>query len=499
MYRGALFLVAVLQYTALASNTVVLEGTVQDALTGNPLPGSRITLRHVRIGDSHPVRYSNAGDDGHFQFSNLPPGLYDIDAEAGGYVGYPTRPSPRVKVQSGGRSEQVSVRLFPLGTVAGRVLGEDGKPFTKGIIYADRIESNLRVFSAIEPDGSFRMKIAPGDYRLSFRTPLAQRKQTVDQDPDTKETRAYPERFFYPGIDELESALVIPISPGAFVPIDFHLRRQVAVSLRGRAVDQVTGRPIQNARIALSNSVPDPTLRQTDADGRFEIPLVKPGAHTLLLYMVPGSSELPYSANVIVGPVGLDDFVLNVSASVRVEGRALSPDAKPVVWRPVIVVMSTLDPSLRFRSATISEDGGFVLDSVPPGRYRLAVNPMMRFSNPFYVSNLSVNGESQSVSESLSIIQPTNLEITLSAGARVNVKVTDSDGGESAILLESPGGRIDILQIPVDGSISVTGLAPGRYTLTAVRRNTSSVCSNGSVTFDLSPGEVNSVTLKRCE
>src|SRR5438046_562345 len=67
----------------------VVEITVHDSVTKNPVPGARVTFNHYQTPPPNIVTYVNADENGHASFKNVVGGNYGISAQRDGYVNVP--------------------------------------------------------------------------------------------------------------------------------------------------------------------------------------------------------------------------------------------------------------------------------------------------------------------------------------------------------------------------------------------------------------------------
>lgn len=165
-----------------------IEGTVVDAITGEPVAGVNVSSVGTQAATLlAPVR---SGADGSFSLSGLEPGRYALRAEADRYRGT----SGALAVELGGRVTGVVVRVTRAVVVEGKVIiGASGKPCEEGYValgpsspfsVAARLataepaqaardrtapEPKLSVFAPIEPSGSVRLRgVTPGHYHVTL-------------------------------------------------------------------------------------------------------------------------------------------------------------------------------------------------------------------------------------------------------------------------------------------------------------------------------------------
>ena len=73
---------------AIAGTTGKVAGIVKDATTGEPLYGVNVVVRGTNLGAA-------SGDDGRYYILNVPPGLYEVQAQ---YIGYAMMTIQNVRV-----------------------------------------------------------------------------------------------------------------------------------------------------------------------------------------------------------------------------------------------------------------------------------------------------------------------------------------------------------------------------------------------------------------
>jgi hypothetical protein len=151
----------------------------------------------------------------------------------------------------------------------------------------------------------------------------------------------------------------------AALPLSLHAQDSTRVTLRGKVLDAVTGEPLQNVVVAMS----DIGLRVTTGeDGAFVLPDVPLGPHQLSLsregyqspsgrLMVDRAGELELRLNPLGGPSASDMSQVRGVVRDRQGGSGLA--GAEVSLQPIGLK--------RMTDAT----GRFVFESVPPGRFEL--------------------------------------------------------------------------------------------------------------------------------
>jgi hypothetical protein len=109
----------------------VFEGVVQDSISGQAIPGVKLTLFRSGGQSGHLTLLQAMSDaNGGFRWDNLQPGAYRLDSSKVGYVGsdYRGGKSLTVEVDAVRSSQKLVLRLAPTATIEGRVTGESGEP-----------------------------------------------------------------------------------------------------------------------------------------------------------------------------------------------------------------------------------------------------------------------------------------------------------------------------------------------------------------------------------
>lgn len=171
---------------------------------------------------------------------------------------WPTADSASVTIPSAGSGEPITLQLRtrPTLALAGRVLGDDGRPLAGAAIEVKIRDLNQRFNSGADFafEGSKGLQTGP-DGR--FRTPA-----------QIPEGNQYQVRVKLTGFEPADSTWV---ESAPFEIPDLKLRRAVGRrEVAGRVVDSA-GRPISGVEVFQSGDGPKRTQGLTDADGRFRV------------------------------------------------------------------------------------------------------------------------------------------------------------------------------------------------------------------------------------
>ena len=115
----------------LAQERAIVEGTVVNALTNEPLRKAHVLL------EGEKTRYAvTSGNEGRFRFEGLEPGDYNPEAQRTGFLD--SNDEPEIGLAAGEHLKDVVIKMTPQGLIAGHVMDEDGDPVPGLIVKAAR-------------------------------------------------------------------------------------------------------------------------------------------------------------------------------------------------------------------------------------------------------------------------------------------------------------------------------------------------------------------------
>ncbi|HEX6202470.1 MAG TPA: carboxypeptidase-like regulatory domain-containing protein, partial [Thermoanaerobaculia bacterium] len=321
--------------TAIVAGRVVdgfgdgLAGITVQAMPDEAGPGGR------RRFDAR-VAFARTDDDGRFEIENVPPGAVRLAASGGGF-----RPGEAsgIELAPGERRDGVRIELQRGGTLVGRVLAPDGQPLPNALV---QVSANL-LWGGIEGrtdgDGRYRLPGLPEGV-------LQVRAEHSDFVATIREITA--------GEGEIQ--------------LDLQLGAGHRVS--GRVVD-AGGAPIAGARVMLGGQMVRGLLRPatTRADGSFELDGVAPG-----LWQLSAAKEGWVQAEEplrleIDGPVA--GVELRLTAGAAVVGHVRGVDLAEIGRLRVAAGAEDRAPGGDTRIGTVDYEGGYRVDGLTPGRWRV--------------------------------------------------------------------------------------------------------------------------------
>jgi Carboxypeptidase regulatory-like domain len=113
----------------------VIEVTVRDSASKEPIPGARITFIFQQSPPPNIVTYVNADQSGHATFRDLAVGTYAVNAQRDGYIDniQATFRQP-VMITADKKTFSVDVTLTRGATLAGHILDPNGVPIARADI-----------------------------------------------------------------------------------------------------------------------------------------------------------------------------------------------------------------------------------------------------------------------------------------------------------------------------------------------------------------------------
>jgi hypothetical protein len=413
-----------------ATGTSVLGGTVvADDGSGRPVRRAVVTVS----GASLPGRMLLSDDDGHFVFTGLPAGSYSVVVRKPGWlIGHHGAreswkgPGTPVALGDGERRTDLELRLAPGAVVTGRLLDPFGRP---------QAGANVLVFERRRYGGRDTFVMA-GDVVYSWT-------QTTD------------DRGVF---------RIFGLPPGDFI-VGANVVAGVTAA-RAMASPEALRWAEQARRAGLTGSSPPPAPGPTVA-------------YTPVFH--PGVTDIAGAPILTLG-VGEErsgvDFQLQLVPSVAVRGRLTMPDGRPAAGVPLLMTspegstisgLAVLQNMSRDRARS-GRDGRFAFQSVTPGDYLVIARGTTEPQAPLWADE-PVSVGSQDVE---------GLEVRMQPGRTISGRLVFS-----GTVLEPPedlkqvtlgvaeveqGGmsvRVPAVRASADGTFEITGLAPGRYVLTA--------------------------------
>ena len=452
-----------------------LAGTVVDA-NNQPLPGIELSVHSAnRDLPNDPVI---SDGQGRFAFGGLAAGEYTLWAEASGFgtVRYGETPDPQSvsSIRLGGEVGDKSVvfRLLPRGTIEGTIRDEVGDPMSRVNVSILRpVWRNGRTTTAYagmkstDDRGRYRFgNLAPGNYVVCA---AGGGQNTTAPLPGPVDFATHVDNRIY----GRTCNRAFPLSPGQHAQVDVSPIAMQAATVRGHvrnlppqtgfAVDLRSDDEYQGINTML-NGIVDFGV------AAFTIRGVLPGRYRLHAQVFANGNSRPLSTELPleVGSSDIDglDVDLASQASVDVVFQGLSEDQ----LKETSALLRNADPSATLWGPTQTKDGDFQFQGLPPGRYRLKLDP----PPDSCIASVSL-GERE--------MRGSAFDVASGSALRLGVALSQSCGGirmralrdgspvprAKVVLLASgtPQDPGDLIEESTDdgGEFTFSGLTPGKY------------------------------------
>ncbi len=457
MTRWACFFYALI--AAAQSNTtspVSIDGTVISAGTGTPVRKAHVTLEPAATGENEGSGFIATTDEaGHFRFAALDAGVYRLTTGKPGFLtggygqpqadGEPTL----LRVKAGDRVQGLMLKLFPAGTLSGRILDADGDPAPgRKVLLWHRHTSHGETFTraASETDsnaaGDYRFEnLASGTYFVSAEADLEDMNgHQIPVDREGKATRIHELKTFYPSSLSIARAQALRLESGEeLTGIDLQIQTGTLLSVKGR----ITGADAASLSQYQLNATIDAGRGWSgqegsiQPDGDFVINNLQSGDHRLsLLRPSPNGPQEVGTTDITLPDRDLTGVTMALFRPAQVRVRVVMEEGQETVPLTMGSVFLIPDPPESNPRNSISQftpqNGVYVMDSVAPGKYRV------EFSNASscYLKSLQAGGRTLPV-DSFEVPEGATLNLLMTYSRNVatvtgDVSRTEDQAGHPA-------------------------------------------------------------------
>jgi len=469
------------------SRKAVLTGQVLNAATGEPVKKSHMVLSKADAGDTNqgstPSLMVNTDAEGRFTFDAVEPGSYRLAVQRNGFV--PTeygalgadRPGT-VFVLASEQKLDLTIKVVPLGVIAGRVLDADGDAVPGAVVSAIRSffmngKRTIERLNRVKTNdlGEYRLyDLPPGRYYLAAAITNFLPADSPPSDEDSG-------LIYYQNATDLGSATPLDLTAGSTLnSIDLFSARVRRTTINGTILNPPAGNSVMVYLMPRDSSLPLKFIRQ-DAEyhaetGKFEIHGVAPGAYVLVANSSGTSRRFFARQPLAVTGAETQDVALALSPAldlhghVRVEGQG-------------VLNLSTLEVALQSReegpagSSQTGPDGSFTLANIVPDTYVLSVTGLPATC---YLKSVRV-GEQEFPPSDVDLTHGPSgiisIVVSAAAGQVYGVVMNDKQqpaAGALVALIPSQRQRGDLYKTATTnpaGGFSLQGIAPGDYKLFA--------------------------------
>ena len=386
------------------SESVVPHGSLGGHITTSTraeAPNARVELTKS---DGLPFSATVADDHGAYAFAYVPAGSFKVTVALAQY-GAPRQwahqhrrfaDADPVAVAVGPRTV-MDEALLPLGTIVGRYTNAAG-PIAGSVVNAEPTTDDGSPISAnTGPDGTFRMYVYPGSYKVKFSALTA---KDLDQWSTGKESERLADVHTVRANEQLE--------------LDEHALPTGIVS--GRLTD-AAGQPVAAAAAVVANKGLDRSfMATTDADGRWSLKAL-PGTY---LVNFETSTQVEWATGAAT-PAEADPVTVTADQTTVVDDSLAEPGSLAVTatdaatGAPLTTFCADADTGFLFVSAC-TDDGTAEFPAVSPGDYQIAVTD----GEHLKATTSGVRVDSGRASAAT---------VRMIRGATITVTVTDADTG----------------------------------------------------------------------
>lgn len=399
------------------SAAATIEGTVTDAVTGNPISGALVEA--VRGGQ---VRYSDTtAPDGTYSLTEVQPSNYTLVVSAPGYQNL----SIGVKADNN-QTSIVDIQLIPIGgTIDGTVTDETtALPISGATIRifqgTDLIQTTttngIGLYSApnLAPGSYIVLASAPG-YRTQFQRASVQVSTTTTVD------------------------FALALNPG---------------TISGTVIDAFDASPIAGATVEVFNEFVLVGFADTDGSGNYTISGLAPGSYIVRADEEGFQSKI-VGANVAAGTTTTVDFALDHDPGTIAGTVTDASTGKPIPS----VSINVFDSTTLVASLLTDTNGQYNISVFAPGSYIVTANANTH--------SLQVKGAT--VTSNVTTV--VNFSLSSDSGiisGTVTDAVTTNPIPNATLAVFQAGTLIDFALTDVNGNYIIPDLAPGDYTVLAI-------------------------------
>ena len=480
-----------LQEIAVGVGHFRIAGTIVSAPEGHPLSRARVSLQDVRNRQNQ--TFMITGDDGHFEFRNLPAGKYALNGAKRGYISaaYDQHEqfSTAIVTGAGVDTENLTLRLVRTAVLTGHVFDESGEPVRAATVTLWRDDHSAGVSRTVsyrtdQSDDLGSFEFAPLDAGTYFVSTVANPwyavhppsvRQTGATDAPTSVDRSLDVVYlptYYSGATEVEDASPILIRGGDRLDFDLRLTPVPALHVTLRIPPPRAGQGFQMPALfkrdfdGSQQAVPEV---QMTAPGMVEI-TAAPGKYELRLPQQNNQPSQSSEVEISQDNQELDSSgaqsVSTITAKVEVMGETAPPPQMAFALRNAqqrVVAWGPMNPA---REVTLAD--------VVPGNYEVLAGAASR---AYSVVSMVVNGAPVS-GRLLTVPAGTALVISLRVvGGVADVNGLAQRAGKGAagamivLVPKNPEANRELFrrdQSDLDGTFTFRSVIPGAYTAIAI-------------------------------
>lgn len=481
------------QNPAAPAKPASIEGIVNNASTGDPIPHTHVLLRGSANGAQ--LQYgAMTTADGKFSITGLPPAVYSVIADRVGYVMAPAAARTlAVRLQADEKKSDFRVPMLPTGQITGRVTDPEGEPLENCSVVAEQSAAGMASSAHTDEKGMYRIGgLAPGKYRVR-----AQFQQALGLPPEVRTDGTEEPQLantYYPGVlTPKEGSRVEVRAAGDSGGVNIQLKRVPRVRVSGKVLGRARASEISTIMV---ETVPRSITQaaQTKPDGSFNVWRLSPGKYRLTANSNSPGGEYLRSAPAEIEVTGdnLDGLALRLIPSFEVTGQVNyendqakqmpQPPQRPGQQQPntaqsapriqrSLFFHDAVNNNMQVGGAQVTDDDTFRAPAIQPGRYRITTSWNTVYVKSLQLGSAVIDGDIADFSNGPS----GSLTVTLAAASgSVSGTVQDDSGtvqGTRVALTAADPARgfpTRYATAKADGSYSIANLPPGSYKIVAV-------------------------------
>jgi hypothetical protein len=370
------------------SGVPVRRASVQ--LNSNPVERTTVSSTAVDLAPGSIRRVVGTDDDGRYEITGLPPGMYSLLVMPGPYRSQYRGASTRGAVSlatvalpgdgaielAAGEARTLDIALPRAGAINGRVVDDFGEPLSRIQVSAVLASAGNDVVvtgtAHTDDRGMFRLYgLGEGSYLVAVDARIA-------SGPTQSEGQRFGfPRTYAPGTPRREEAARVSLTAGGEASVEIRLVEVPLSDIAGRVLNEA-GQPLSGAHLSLMTGDSrrgSGTGASTDAHGRFLIRGVAAGDYQLAVNYTPPAPSNIGSGGRLLPPEfvltriqvygSLDDLVLVTAKGETFTGRIRFEGALPAERTVHVSVQSperrpyTLTPRLEVKGEMFTAEGVF--------------------------------------------------------------------------------------------------------------------------------------------
>jgi Carboxypeptidase regulatory-like domain len=508
------------------SKTATISGTVTRSDTHLPLKSAQVIVMgrpesaaESDGDDAGTQAYqssANTDEKGHFEFSDLAPGIYHVRATHTGMVLKGAEQFNGILVNlKAGEPQNLNLVMLPAGAITGRVLNEEGEPMQNVSVAAMRYVYTVagrhlaQAKRATSDDkGEYRLfGLKPGTYLLVADTarPNFENGDVTGITIGTShpagtakgDQKIYPPTYYQNESSPDQSSPIV-LKPGDETRADFNLVRVPAHHITGK-VSGITqpksdDKPEEAGCFVMANregSQFPVAFTLVGKDSSFDIGPVAPGKYTISATQQSSDHAVSGSKEVVVNAADVTGITIALAGGSRqIKGVVRAESDTKIDYSKLFVVLvpagdsegpsESADFITLFQSGSASsevgKDGSFKLDISPSTKlYQLVLSARGTGLEDWFTSKVVAGGKDVLMSGfKITESEPRTLEVLVSdkgaaiEGTALNAEKKPFPNAEVIAVPSDPKLRkhVDLIQKTTadqEGRFKLHGVRPGEY------------------------------------